>query len=281
MSAGLHEASDAEVANPAPDLAAAIADLETDGYCVVPRALPPDLLADLREGVMTAAAEDVADGTAWYSNGNQKLFMLLNRGAAFLRLAENDVIRAVTEHVLGPDRLLSSMTAVVTRPGNVPQLLHTDQQYVTPPWPHAFTVNAVCMLDAFTEENGGTRVVPGSHLLGRPPDSPDEPTVAIEGPAGSVAFLDGRLWHGSGRNTTTGETRRGILAYYCAPFLRQQENVFRSLRPDVRVALTPSQRRLLGYDIWSGLGAVDGIPRSWLGTDRRSGPTNSDGAFPE
>jgi hypothetical protein len=38
-------------------------------------------------------------------------------------------------------------------------------------------------------------------------------------------------------------------------------------------------RALLGYDVWYGLGTVDGLPRSWMGTGQRQGPTNVDGAF--
>ena len=100
------------------------------------------------------------------------------------------------------------------------------------------------------------------------------------GEAGSLGFIDGRVWHGTSSNTTPNERRRGIFAYYCAPYLRQQENVFRSLDTVVRWALSPRMRKLLGYDIWYGLGTVDGIPREWLGTSQREGPVNVDGAFP-
>jgi ectoine hydroxylase-related dioxygenase (phytanoyl-CoA dioxygenase family) len=136
------------------------------------------------------------------------------------------------------------------------------------------------MLDDFTEANGATRVVPGSHLRGRTPSGPEPESVRMLGEAGCLGFIDGRVWHGTSPNTTAGERRRGIFAYYCAPYLRQQENVFRSLDPTVRRGLSRRMRALLGYDIWYGLGTVDGIPREWLGTSQRQGPTNVDGAFP-
>ena len=40
------------------------------------------------------------------------------------------------------------------------------------------------------------------------------------------------------------QRRRGIFAYYCAPYLRQQENVFRSLDPAVRRGLGRRMRAL-------------------------------------
>jgi ectoine hydroxylase-related dioxygenase (phytanoyl-CoA dioxygenase family) len=263
------------------DTAAARADLTDFGYCVLDRVLGPAEVAQLRARVDDVAAREEADGSSWYSHGNQRIFMLLNRGEEFVSLAQHPLALDLAEQVLGPDLLLSSITANITRPGNQPQQLHTDQQYVQEPWLYPLTVQVVWMLDEFTEENGATRVVPRSHLWGRAPMGAEPETVRLLGAPGSVGYLDGRLWHGTGANTTASERRRGIFAYYCAPYLRQQENVFRSLDPDVRRKLNPRMRRLLGYDIWYGLGLVDGLPRHWLGTSQRSGPTNADGAFPD
>ncbi len=263
------------------DVAAARADLVDHGYCVLDRVLSSAEVIKLRARIDEVAVREEAEGSSWHSHGNQRIFMLLNRGEEFVSLTEDPVALDLAEQVLGPDLLLSSITANITRPGNEPQQLHTDQQYVQEPWLYPLTVQVVWMLDDFTEENGATRIVPRSHLWGRAPAGPEPGTVRLLGAAGSVGYLDGRVWHGTGANTTASERRRGIFAYYCAPYLRQQENVFRSLDPDVRRKLSPRMRRLLGYDIWYGLGLVDGLPRQWLGTSQRSGPTNSDGAFPD
>lgn len=264
---------------PTTDTKQALSDLVDYGYCVVADLLTEDDLTGLRSALLKAAEEDRADGTVWYSNGNQKLFMLLNRGEEFIRLVQHKRVLEIIEEILGPDMLLSSVTANITQPGNIAQLLHTDQQYVREPWPHPVTVNVLWMLDEFTEENGATRVIPRSHLIGVAPKGVELPTIPVTGPAGGAVLLDGRLWHGSGANTTEDRTRAAILAYYCSPFIRQQENVFRSLKPEIRRELTPELRRLLGYDVWSGLGVVNGFPRHWLGTTQRSGPTNADGIF--
>jgi ectoine hydroxylase-related dioxygenase (phytanoyl-CoA dioxygenase family) len=268
---------------PAPrsDMADARADLADFGYCVVDRVLKPAELAGLRARLDEAAACQEAARSAWYSHGNQRVFMLLNRGEEFVWLAEHPVVLGLAEQVLGPDLLLSSITANITRPGNEAQQLHADQQYVQEPWLYPVTIQAVWMVDDFTRENGATRIVPGSHLRGRAPMGREQEIVHLLGEAGSVGFLDGRVWHGTDVNVTASQPRRGIFAYYCTPYLRQQENVFRSLQPEVRRKLSRRMRALLGYDVWYGLGTVDGIPRAWLGTGQRSGPTNADGAFDE
>jgi hypothetical protein len=262
------------------DPAAAWQDLAEHGYAVLSGVLDPDTTAALRNRIEAVSAREDADGSAWFSHGNQRIFMLLNRGDEFVRLAEHPDGLAVAEQVLGPHLLLSSITANIACPGNEAQQLHADQQYVHEPWPHPLTVQLVWMLDDFTEANGATRVVPGSHLWGRAPSGPEPETVQMVGDAGSLGLLDGRVWHATSPNTTAAERRRGVFAYYCAPYLRQQENVFRSLDPVVRRGLSPRMRALLGYDIWYGLGTVDGIPRQWLGTSQRQGPVNVDGAFP-
>ncbi|MCK1758644.1 phytanoyl-CoA dioxygenase family protein [Bradyrhizobium sp. 137] len=84
---------------------------------------------------------------------------------------------------------------------------------------HRAGANVIWLLTDFTEENGGTRLVAGSHLL---PDGPDSsvpykaPTIAATGKAGSIVFFDGRLWHGTGQNLTD-EPRIGLLTFYVGP----------------------------------------------------------------
>lgn len=251
--------------------------LTGNGYCVVDDVLAADETAALRTRLDEVAARERANGSAWWSHGNQKVFNLLNRGPEFVALAEHPVGLRVVESLLGPDPLLSSMTANITRPGNEPQQLHADQEYVHEPWQHCLTVQLAWMLDDFTPENGATRVVPGSHLWGvKPhgvgPHGDEPPSVRMTGRAGGFGVIDGRVWHGSSAHTGAPGPRRGIFAYYCVPYLRQQENAHLSLRPEVRRSLTPRMRALLGYDVWYGLGVVDGIPRAWLGTPQRSGP---------
>jgi ectoine hydroxylase-related dioxygenase (phytanoyl-CoA dioxygenase family) len=266
---------------PTIDYEHASRDLREFGYCVIADLLVGEELAILKGSVRFIVDEERRAGTLWYSNGNQKIFMLINHGAEYLRLVEHEAALRFVWELLGPDPLLASITANITQPGNVQQKLHADQQYIPAPWHFCFAMNVIWILDDFTEYNGATVVVPGSHLLGQPPTYENVPQVPIIGPAGSAVILDGRLWHGSGVNKTESDVRAAILAHYCAPFIRQQENVCRSIDPNVRGGLSASQRKLLGYDIWSGLGVVNGFPRDWNGRKSRSGPTNADGIFDE
>ena len=256
-------------------------DLDRLGYCFVREVLDADKLLVLSTTIDLIAKHQRAEKKAWFSHENQRIFMLLNCSDVFFDLIDQPLALELATGLLGPDFLLSSITANIATPSNKPQQLHADQGYLPEPWLRAEAANFVWALDDFTETNGATRVVPGSHKSGIAPTQKEVQTEPIIAPSGSLICLDGRVWHGTGENTTSNELRRAIFAYYCRPYIRQQENFSRSLKADLRATLSSQQRQLLGFDIWQGLGAVDGLPVAWMDGRERIGPTNADGIFPD
>lgn len=262
------------------------ADLAEFGYCLAADALAADQLASLGDAVDRVAREDAAAGRMFVdTNGNnQRLWQLLNRGPEFLALAEHPLALDLAGVVLGsrtptdsaahelPAFLLSSLTGNIAGPDGHPMSLHADQGYVNEPWPGAPLVcNGGWFIDDFTETNGATLVVPGSHLHNRRPDrsARSEARPAI-GPAGTLLFLDGRTWHGTGANTTQDELRRAVFSYFCRPWIRLQENHSESLHPDIRASMSPTLRRLCGFDRFGpSVGMIDGMPPD----DTRPSPT--------
>ena len=248
------------------DLKKAKADLGEHGYCLIEGLLTPERVAELRGRLAELAEQEIADGTDYvYEDGsNQRIWTLLNKGQMFVDLALDATVEELMNHLLGYGFLLSNIDANIAGPGGKPMFIHADQSYVPPPWPYAYVANCMWMLDDFTPENGATRIVPASHKLGQNPDfaSPPE-TVPVCAPAGTALVFDGRLWHQTGANVTTDQRRFGILAYYCRPFIRQQENWFLSLDPGVLEA-NPRLRPLLGYELYFGLGQIDGMPRTGM-----------------
>ena len=244
------------------------ADLDQDGYCLIEGALPAERVATLRAKLVELAGAEIADGTDYvYDNGaNQRVWTLLNKGEMFEELAQDPLILGLMGHMLGPDLLLSNIDANIAGPGGTPMFVHADQSFVPPPWPpYPLVANVMWMIDDFTPENGATRIVPGSHRKGEGPDWSNLPeTAPICGPAGTAFVFEGRLWHQTGANTTASEHRHGILAYYCRPFIRQQENWFVSLKPEVLDRATPTLRRLLGWNHYLSLGMIDGMPRQGM-----------------
>jgi len=98
----------------------------------------------------------------------------------------------------------------------------------------------------FTEENGATQVVRGSHLWDekRLP-KPEEITCAAMS-AGSVFIYSGSTIHGGGANSTQ-QNRIGALLHYTLNWLRQEENQYLSCPPASAQQLSEELRDLVGY----------------------------------
>ncbi len=160
----------------------------------------------------------------------------------------------VVERVLDPGCLVSSLSSIAILPGEAAQPIHADDQLIPLPKPHVPTVcNTMWALTDFTEANGATRVVPGSHLADHSPDygAPYD-SVAAEMERGSVLVWHGSLWHGGGANTT-GDRRVGIAMNYCAGWIRQQENQQLGIPREIAAGFSPRLRQLCGYGIYNGL----------------------------
>jgi ectoine hydroxylase-related dioxygenase (phytanoyl-CoA dioxygenase family) len=110
----------------------------------------------------------------------------------------------------------------------------------------------------FTEENGATRLVPGSHLRDEPPNPLEHyDTIAAEMSKGSVLVWVGSLWHGGGANRTD-RRRVGIAMNYCAGFIRQQENQQLGVPPSLVKTFPRRLQELIGYSVYNGLvGHID------------------------
>ena len=141
------------VSQKACNLEPAFADLERDGFCVVPGVLSPAEVAAVRARLVAVASEEAAAGInarRFEGPRNQRVYALTHKGDEFLFLLEHPVLWGLMSHVLGPDFLLSSITANIAGPGGPPMALHPDQGYVPPPWPpYPLVANIMWMLDDF------------------------------------------------------------------------------------------------------------------------------------
>lgn len=243
------------------DLGKARVHLASHGCCRLRGALRPGELDRIREAIARAARDDQQQSVDYaYSGGsNQRVWSLFNRGEIFLALAEHPVALSLMEAILGPDALVSNLSANITGPRGSAMKPHWDQDWAARPWPQALAAHVIWMIDDFTVENGATLVAPRSHLLDGPP--PPGSLAPAVGPAGTAMALDGRTWHGTGQNTSGNSRRIGVLAYYCRPYIRQQENFSLSMHKSIQDSLNPARRRLFGLEFYEYLNMVDGPPR--------------------
>jgi ectoine hydroxylase-related dioxygenase (phytanoyl-CoA dioxygenase family) len=165
----------------------------------------------------------------------------------------------VVESVLDRGCLVSSLSSIAICPGETAQPIHADDQLIPIAKPHVATVcNTMWALTDFTEENGATRVIPGSHLADSSPEyGAMYDSVPAEMSRGSVLVWHGSLWHGGGANRTSAR-RVGIAMNYCAGWIRQQENQQLGIPASVARGFSRRLRELVGYSVYSGLiGHID------------------------
>ena len=257
----------AALPEPTRDLEQSLSNIAEHGLTIVPDALSGERLAGTRAALYRVAESDHARGRdvrfsldRAADTSNRRVWNVLSRDPLFEDLAFDAMAVDFVKRLLGWPALLGNLSANITGPGGGEMLLHADQIFVPEPWSSAPQgMNVAWCIDDFTEANGATRFVPGSHRLNRAPlpEEADTATVAIEASAGAAVVFESRVWHKTGHNRTADQTRAGVFAWYTQPIYRPQENWFLSLKPEVRQFASDDALVLLGYKS-EGLGLVHG-----------------------
>jgi ectoine hydroxylase-related dioxygenase (phytanoyl-CoA dioxygenase family) len=187
-----------------------------------------------------------------------RIYNLLSYGAPFTLVPVAENVLPIVEGVLDPGCLISSLSSIAIGPGETAQPIHSDDQVIPLDKPHRPIVcNSMWALTDFTDANGATRLVPGSHKKPSPEYGGNYETVPAEMKKGSALIWDGSLWHGGGANRTH-QRRMGVAMNYCAGFIRQQENQQLGLAPDLVKSFPLRLQELVGYGVYQGLiGHID------------------------
>jgi ectoine hydroxylase-related dioxygenase (phytanoyl-CoA dioxygenase family) len=235
-----------------------LADLERDGYSIVPGVLSRDEAETTRAELMTVADSIPHGRNSFEGFHTRRIYALFRKTRLMDAHATHPLVLGVLDQVLR-DYQLSAPTGILIDPGEPAQILHHDDSVYPLPRPHQqVVVTTMWPLDDFTERNGATRLVPGSHKwTDRQPDESTEVKIA-EMRAGSVMFYVGTLWHGGGANRSD-HPRLGVILEYAASWLRPQENHILGVPRDVVATLPERLQELLGYNVYPPfLGYVDG-----------------------
>jgi ectoine hydroxylase-related dioxygenase (phytanoyl-CoA dioxygenase family) len=242
-----------------------VARLEHDGYAIIPRAIEPEQVATARADLEAILAHTPHGRDDFEGRSTQRIYALFAKTRALDPLAIHPTVIGVLDRVLGHYQL-SAPAGIAIGPGETAQPLHPDDAIYPIPRPHAeLVVNVMWPLEAFTEANGATRIVPGSHRWTDEQPGPDTSTVAIEMPAGTALLYLGSVWHGGGANHTD-RARLGVVLHYAAAWLRPVENHVLAVPPEAARSLPRRLQELLGYNIFPPfIGYVDGRhPRKLL-----------------
>jgi hypothetical protein len=134
-------------------------------------------------------------------------------------------------------------------PGAPAQAIHRDQwAFDFFPFPKGYEVqfNTIWALTDFTEQNGATRVIPGSNHFEDRLTFKEEDTVPAEMRRGSVLMYNGSVYHGGGASRSD-QARTGVNITYNLSWLRQEENQYLAVPFEVARTLPVELLKLIGY----------------------------------
>jgi hypothetical protein len=255
------------------DIGQLIKALQKDGAVIVTDLVGKDVVdAVCGELRMELDAKGLGTKSAFNGSLTNRISNVLAVSPSSAALLDHDLVVSVANEILLPfcaSYCISSMTAIEVLPGESAQALHRDDT----PYPidiagMELQIGVMWALNDFTKENGGTRVVPGSHRLLRSWHLPDlRNWEAAVMPKGSALLYLGSTWHGAGANETNGR-RMGLINVYSLGWLRQEVNQYLTHPPEVAAGFGPRLRALLGYTTHSAgddrLGVFHGDCPAWV-----------------
>ena len=249
-----------------------LSELKNNGYCIVRDAVAVSSVDQLNTDLDQCFAETPYCEGDFYGRRTKRFGGLLRRSPVAAEFVSHPLILEIAGQVLGPwcDRFNLNLTqAIEVHPGAPAQFPHRDQDM----WEGVkgqmeYLLNVMWPLTSFTEENGATRIWPGSQngdLLDQPIDA--EPLVAEMRPGDALLFRGSTL-HCAGANQAD-SIRRGLIISYCLGWLKPFENQWLCYPPDVARHFDPALAELIGYSLHRpNLGNYEGqSPSVLLGDD--------------
>lgn len=250
-----------------PSLRRDIEHVQEHGYVILREQFSREDAREAREEIWRLLGHTPLTGrNPFEGEATHRIYSLLNKSRVFDKFAVVERVLALNDYFLDPGYLITAFHSITINPGERPQALHHDDQYIKSfPRPRLpFGAAIMVALSDYTATNGATRIVPGSHRWGegrRPLESETVPAVM---PEGSVLYFLSTLWHGGGANTSSRDSRQSLTVQYCQPFIRPIENQILAVDPRKLDRIDPRIVDMMGYRIMRPfMGYADGMNPRW------------------
>ncbi|MFT7129158.1 MAG: ectoine hydroxylase-related dioxygenase (phytanoyl-CoA dioxygenase family) [Gammaproteobacteria bacterium] len=261
---------DKDLPRPTKDLQQLRRDMLKWGYCKIENALSPEQVAVIHQRVLEQAEGERLAGVAQKTPSGQNINCCVNKGQCFEGFIEQHpsvvqggaLIEQLVTEALGAGWICTSLIAAISLKGGVPQALHQDQNNALDSR-SPMAINILTPITDIGARNGGTLVIPGSHLAlseavrENKPVGKLPPAINIDAKAGTMVITDGRLLHGTGVNHTD-IPRIVMLNGMQKLFLRQQENWMLSVSPKVLKRASNKLLHRMGYQATTGTQTNEG-----------------------
>jgi ectoine hydroxylase-related dioxygenase (phytanoyl-CoA dioxygenase family) len=244
--------------------------LREHGHVIIDELVPASVMRQIEEEMQPYVDASPYGSPTFSGTKTRRTGCVIARSTTARDLVMHPLTLGVARTSLAaPVVQLSSTEMISLEPGQPSQVLHRDDMAAGRyPFPLDFPVycNSIWAITDFTDENGATRLVPGSHLAPFTNDvfgeeSPEryshEDTVPAEMASGSVLMFSGKIVHGSGANESS-SVRRGLSLPQTLWWIRQEENQFLACPQEIARTLPEDLLRLMGYESSLGLGHAGG-----------------------
>ncbi|MBD8480382.1 phytanoyl-CoA dioxygenase family protein [Pseudomonas coleopterorum] len=228
--------------------------LDSEGYCIIDNAVSGDVVDAVNDQIQpylerTPEGENNAVGKL-----TRRCGAVPARSAACHQMVMHPTVLGATRSFLGRNASaiqLNLTQLICIDPGQKAQFLHRDEGawdwYDFFPVHYHVEVSTIWAMDDFTELNGATRVIPGSHKHSKLPlQFTQDDTFAAEMKKGSVLVYTGKTIHGGGENKSQA-SRRALNIDYCVGWVRQEENQYLSIPLEVAKKFPAELQDLMGY----------------------------------
>ena len=223
-------------------------EMERDGYTLIPDFLDAAKLAEVRR-VLGFYLGAHTGRNSFEGFSTERVYTLVARGRVFWDIVLDERVMALCEKFLQPNFLLTASQAIRISPGEVPQAFHHDDTFYPMVRPRPMvSLSTIVAVDPFTASNGGTEIIPRSHLWGDGVEIDPSAAKAVEMPPGGCVVFSGTLMHRGGANRSEAP-RLAFSNQYCQPWARQQENFLLGVPAAVAAAMPRRLQELLGYSI--------------------------------
>jgi hypothetical protein len=208
-----------------------VREINSLGHAVVPSVIPHAMLHPLKVALETAIEKERAYQARTGAKVDYGMVLLCSLyPGPLIDVLQLESLLVPFEWILGEGCIIYAYTSSSMPPhgSNYSFRIHNDcprliSGYMT-------NVGATILLDDFTEENGATWYLSGSHVLSEQPSRAEfyERARRLVAKAGSVFYFNARLWHSGGENRTS-TWRHALTINMCRPFMKQRLDIPRAM----------------------------------------------------
>ncbi|WP_077145612.1 phytanoyl-CoA dioxygenase family protein [Sphingopyxis sp. KK2] len=220
------------------------------------RALNADIEPSMQ--ALSVGSKHDEEGIKEFHGANTKRLTDVTRASRTFReeILDHDLYHALGDAIFLKESgtyWLDTSQVIEIGPNSPAQMLHRDLGAWPPfkamgPSGPEIIVNFIIALTDFTEENGATRVIPGSHKWADFDElGSHEMSVPVEMEAGDAVFFSGKTVHAGGANRTRDVYRRGITIPLVVGYLTPGDALPFLADPALVRDLPERVQRILGF----------------------------------